>query len=208
MASVEEEIEMAEISAAMVKELREKTGAGFMECKKALTENGGDTAKAAEHLRKKGVETAGKKADRATKEGWIGSYIHNNGKIGVLVEVACETDFVARNEQFQDFLRDLSMHIAAMNPLAMSEEDLDPAIVAKERELIGGSDEVKSKPEQVREKIIDGKMKKYMSEVCFLDQAFVKDDKQTIRELITAKIATIGENITVRRFVRFELGAE
>ncbi|MGE3165278.1 MAG: translation elongation factor Ts [Planctomycetota bacterium] len=198
---------MAEISADLVKKLREMTGAGFMECKQALVATGGDLEKAAELNRKKGVEAAGKKASRATKEGWIGHYIHANGKIAVLVEVGCETDFVARNDQFQEFIRDLAMHVAATNPKSLAPEDLDPAIVAKERELIAESDEVKNKPVQVRDKIIEGKMKRFFSEVCFLEQPFVKDDKVTIRELLSSKIAKIGENMSIRRFVRFELGS-
>lgn len=190
-----------------MKKLREMTGAGFMECKQALVATGGDLEKAAELNRKKGVEAAGKKASRATKEGWIGHYIHANGKIAVLVEVGCETDFVARNDQFQEFIRDLAMHVAATNPKSLAPEDLDPAIVAKERELIAESDEVKNKPVQVRDKIIEGKMKRFFSEVCFLEQPFVKDDKVTIRELLSSKIAKIGENMSIRRFVRFELGS-
>lgn len=199
---------MADIDAQTVKELRSMTGAGFMECKKALTECNGNLQEAAEYLRKRGVETAGKKAGRATKEGWIGHYIHANGKIGVLVEVNCETDFVAKNDQFQELIRDIAMHIAAMNPASLSSEDLDPQLVEKEREILRESDEIKSKPAEIQDKIIDGKLGRYFSEVCLLEQSFVKDDKKTVGELMTEKIATIGENMSIRRFIRYEVGGE
>ncbi|MFQ5654956.1 MAG: translation elongation factor Ts [Planctomycetota bacterium] len=195
---------MSEISASVVKELRQKTGAGFMDCKRALSESGGDVDAAADLLRKRGVELAAKKAGRATSQGWIGSYVHSNGRIGVLVELNCETDFVARNDKYQVFLKDLCMHVAAMNPLALTPEDLDPELVEKERSIY--ADQVKDKPDGVREKIAEGKLNKYFSEVCLLHQPFVRDDKKTVQEVLTEQIATIGENMSIRRFVRLEMG--
>lgn len=177
-----------------------------MDCKRALTETSGDMAAAVDLLRKKLGAMASKKADRATNQGWIGHYVHNNGKIGVLVEVACETDFVAKNDKFQEFLKDVSMQIAAMGPLAVSSEDLDPAAVAKEREFF--VEEVKDKPADMQEKIVEGKLKKWYREVCLLDQAFVKDDKKSIQDLLSEMIATVGENMSIRRFSRLELGVE
>ncbi|MEM7165236.1 MAG: translation elongation factor Ts [Planctomycetota bacterium] len=196
-----------EISAQLVKQLRERTGAGFMECKKLLGETGGDIEQAVDLYRKSGAKAAGKKAGRATGEGAVGSYVHSNGKIGVLVEVACETDFVAKNETFQAFVKDLCMHVAATNPQALTSEELAPELVERERNVILESEEVQKKPEEFREKIVEGKMKKFFSEVCFLDQPFVKDDKLTIQELVNERIATIGENISIKRFVRYELGS-
>ena len=195
-----------QVSAQEVKQLRETTGAGFMECKKALTESAGDQEKAAQLLRKWGVQTTAKKAGRATGQGIIGSYVHTDGKLGVLVEVCCETDFVAKNEQFQSFVKDLCLHVTAMNPLALAPEDLDPAVLEKEREIIAEQDDIKSKPENIQEKIIEGRLKKFLAEVCLLQQPFVKDDKRTVQELLTEQIATIGENISIGRFVRLKLG--
>lgn len=197
---------MADISAKLVKELRERTGAGFMECKKLLGETGGDIEQAVDVYRKSGAKAAGKKAGRETREGWIGSYIHSNGKIGVLVEVNCETDFVAKNDTFQAFVKDICMHVAATNPQALTSAELPAELVERERSVILDSEEVKKKPEEFREKIVEGKMKKFFSEVCLLDQQFVKDDKMTIQELVNERIATIGENMSIRRFVRYELG--
>lgn len=197
---------MSGFSAKDVQELRKQTGAGMMDCKRALTETSGDMAAAVDLLRKKLGAMASKKADRATNQGWIGHYVHNNGKIGVLVEVACETDFVAKNDKFQEFLKDVSMQIAAMGPLAVSSEDLDPAAVAKEREFF--VEEVKDKPADMQEKIVEGKLKKWYREVCLLDQAFVKDDKKSIQDLLSEMIATVGENMSIRRFSRLELGVE
>ena len=197
---------MSEISASDVKKLREQTGAGFMDCKKALTETGGDLDKAADLLRKQGVKTAAKKAGRVTTQGWIGSYVHSNGKIGVLVEVLCETDFVAKNEVFQSFLKDLSMHIAAFNPQALDSDGLDPGVVNKERELFLESDEVQSEPENVRPKLVEDKMAEYYSEVCLLQQKWVKDNKRTVKDAFTDLVSSVGENMSISRFTRMEMG--
>lgn len=197
---------MSAVNAQAVKELRDKTGAGMMECKQALTESKGDMEKAVEYLRKKGIKDSEKKASRETKEGAIGYYVHSNMKIGVLVEVTCETDFVARGDEFQGFLKDISMHIAAMKPISLAREDVPAQVIEKERAIYENMDDVKAKPEKVRPKIIDGKMEKFFQEKCLLEQPFVKDPKITIKELLQSKIAVIKENIVVKRFVRFELG--
>lgn len=194
------------VNAQTVKDLRDKTGAGFMDCKQALTESNGDVEKAIEYLRKKGMKDADKKATRLTNEGAIGNYIHSNMKIGVLVEVTCETDFVARSDEFQNLLKDLAMHIAAMKPISVAREDVDPKIVEREKAVYAGMDEVLKKPENVRPKIMEGKLDKFFKERCLLEQIFVKDQKMTIKELLQSKIAVIKENITIKRFVRFELG--
>ena len=196
---------MSEISSSLVKELRERTGAGMMECKKALTETKGDIEKAIDDLRKKGIAKAAKKADRKTEEGFIGSYIHSNGKIGVLVEICCETDFVGKNENFRSFAKDVAMHIAAANPLFLKREDIPVEFVEKERSI--HQETIKNKPDNIVEKIVDGKMAKYYSEVCLMEQPFVKDDQQTIQGFLTSKINEIGENIVIKRFVRFHLGS-
>lgn len=190
-----------------MKKLREKTNAGMMDCKEALKETGGDTEKAAEILRKKGISIAAKKAGRETKEGIIGSYIHTGSKIGVLVEVNCETDFVARNESFKNFVKDLTLQIASANPLFISQDQIPPEMIEKEKEIY--SAQIKGKPDHVTEKIISGKIAKWFSEVCLLDQVFVKPpNDKTIKELLTSKIAELGENITIRRFTRYHLGEE
>ncbi|MFN0057415.1 MAG: translation elongation factor Ts [Planctomycetota bacterium] len=201
---------MTEISAKDVAELRRRTGAGMMECKKALSECDGSIEKSEEYLRKRGIDKAAKKADRATSQGWIGHYVHTNGRIGVLVEVNCETDFVARNEKFQALVRDLCMHVCATptSPLALRPEELDPAIVARERAFFAESEDVLKKPANIRDKIVEGKVQKWLAEVCLLQQPFVKDTNVTIQQLITSMIATIGENITIKRFVRFQMGIE
>jgi elongation factor Ts len=193
------------ISADMVKELREKTGAGLMDCKRALSESSGDMEKAVTVLRQKGLATAAKKASRTASEGVVGSYIHMD-KIGVLVEVNCETDFVARTPDFRELVKDVAMHIAASNPSYVSKEDVPGDIVEKEKEIYRS--QVTNKPAQVVEKIVEGKLDKYFGDTCLLDQVFVKDpeQKQKIRDLITEKIAKLGENIVVRRFARFQLG--
>ncbi len=199
-----------EISANQVKDLREKTGAGMMDCKKALVESQGDFEKAVDFLRKKGLSAAAKKADRVAKEGSIGSYIHANGKIGVLVEINCETDFVARNEQFQNFVKDISMHIAAASPQYVRTEEVDASAVAKEREIL--IEQLKQdpknagKPQAVLDKIIEGRLAKFVDDVCLLKQPFVKDPSKTVEQLTTELIAKIGENIAIRRFARFTLG--
>ena len=196
---------MAEVSASMVKELREKTGAGMMDCKKALSECGGDFDKAEEWLRKKGITGAAKRSGRVAAEGLVGSYVHG-GKIGVLVEVNCETDFVARNEDFQALVKDIAMHVAAANPLYVRREEVPPEVLEKEKEIHRQQLRDQKKPEQMIEKILEGKMGKYYETVCLMDQYWVKDDKKRISELVTEKIAKIGENISIRRFVRYQVG--
>lgn len=193
-------------SAQAVKQLREKTGAGIMECKSALVESNGNEEKAIETLRKKGIAVAQKKSSRATKEGLIHSYIHMGGKIGVMVELGCETDFVAKNSDFQAFATDIAMHIAAANPLYLAKEDIPADFIEKEKDIF--KEQLKDKPENVMEKILEGKVAKIASEVCLLEQAYIKDDKISISDYLTATIARIGENIVIRRFVRYALGEE
>lgn len=193
-----------EITSQTVKELREKTNAGMMDCKRALAEAGGDIEKAETLLRQKGIAGASKKSSRATKEGIVASYIHLQGKVGVLVEVNCETDFVAKNEGFRAFVKDITLHIAAAQPLFVSREDVPEDLIAKEKEVYAG--QVKGKPENVVGKIVEGKLDKYFSTVCLLEQGFIKNPDQTIKELVAAKIAEIGENIVIRRFTRYSVG--
>ncbi|HVP69539.1 MAG TPA: translation elongation factor Ts [Anaeromyxobacteraceae bacterium] len=197
---------MAEISANAVKELREKTGAGMMDCKKALAEAGGDFTKAEEVLRKKGLSAAAKKAARVATEGAVASYVHMGGKIGVLVEVNCETDFAARNEAFQTLVKDVAMQIAASSPLYVRREEVPADVVAKELEIAKAQAREQKKPEPIIEKIAQGKLDKYYKEFCLLEQPFVKDDKKSVQDMITEQVAKIGENIQVRRFARFVLG--
>jgi elongation factor Ts len=198
------------ISAKQVKELRDRTGAGMMDCKKALGETGGDVEAAVTLLRKKGIASAEKRAGRAANEGVVDSYIHMGGRVGVLVEVNCETDFVARNERFRDFVHDVALHVAAMNPLFVSSEDVPEDWVAKEREVAEGMS--KDVPEQARGRAVEGRVAKRLKEVCLLDQEFVRDmgEKKppTIEELRARLSGEIGENITIRRFVRYELGGQ
>ena len=193
-----------EINPQLVKQLREKTNAGFMDCKRALAESGGDLQKAEAILRTKGMTSAGKKASRATKEGIVASYIHLQGKVGVLVEVNCETDFVARNENFRDFVKDITLHIAAAHPLYVNREQVPSKIVEAERAIYEA--QVKEKPANVVSKIVEGKLDKFYSTVCLLEQAFIKNPDQTIKELLNAKIAELGENIVIRRFTRYLVG--
>jgi elongation factor Ts len=193
-----------DIDSQLVKQLREKTNAGFMDCKRALTESGGDLEKAEAILRTKGIASAGKKASRATKEGIVASYIHLQGKVGVLVEVNCETDFVARNENFRGFVKDITLHIAAAHPLYVSREQVPSKIVEAERAIYEA--QVKDKPANVLGKIVDGKLDKFYSTVCLLEQAFIKNPDQTIKELLNAKIAELGENLVIRRFTRYLVG--
>jgi elongation factor Ts len=188
----------------LVKQLREKTNAGFMDCKKALAESAGDLEKAEAYLRTKGIASAGKKASRATKEGIVASYIHLQGKVGVLVEVNCETDFVAKNENFRNFVKDITLHIAAAHPLYVSREEVPAKSVESERAIYAA--QVTGKPENVVSKIIEGKLDKFYSTVCLLEQGFIKNPDQTIKELISAKIAELGENIVIRRFTRYLMG--
>jgi elongation factor Ts len=197
---------MAEVSAQLVKELREKTGAGMMDCKKVLAEAGGDFAKAEELLRKKGLAAAAKKSTRAATEGAVASYIHMGGKIGVLVEVNCETDFVARTEGFQSLVKDIAMQIAAAAPLWVRREEVPPEIVAKELEIAKAQMRDQKKPEAILEKIATGKLEKFYETNCLLEQPFVKDDKKKIQEVLTDAVAKIGENLQIRRFARFVLG--
>ncbi|MDD5746345.1 MAG: translation elongation factor Ts [Candidatus Omnitrophica bacterium] len=189
-----------------IKLLREKTNAGFMDCKKVLTETNGDMEKAVAELRKKGLAVAAKRAGKSTKEGCVESYIHLGGKIGVLVEINCETDFVARNEQFKAFVKDIAMQIAAANPLYLNPEDVPPTLVNKEKEIFAA--QAGDKPANVLEKMLAGKLNKFYQEVCLMEQPYVKDDKITIKDYLNAVIAKIGENIVIRRFVRFQLGEE
>ncbi len=194
-----------QITAKMVGDLRERTGAGLMNCKKALVETDGNFDEAIELLRKKGEATAAKKAGRDASEGIVGSYIHLGGKVGVLVEVNCESDFVAKTDDFNQLVRDVAMHIAAANPVCVSRDDIDPAILEKERQVAEGQAE--GKPEQAIVKIVEGKLNKFLSESCLMEQAFVKNPDQTIQELLTSAISKMGENIVVKRFARFQIGA-
>jgi elongation factor Ts len=195
-----------QITPAMIKELREQTGAGIMDCKEALTASNGITVEAIDFLRKKGLQAAAKRATRSTQEGMVGSYIHGGGRLGVLVEVNCETDFVARTEDFQDLVHDLAMQVAASIPLYLSREDVPAETVTKEQHIYEEQAKASGRPAQAVPKIVEGRLEKYFQEVCLLDQPFVKDPSMTIQELIKAKIAKMGENIMVRRFVRFQLG--
>jgi len=194
------------ITAQAVKELREKTGAGMMDCKKALVEVEGDLDKAVDYLRKKGVAKAAKRAGKETAEGIVDSYIHPGGGVGVLVEINCETDFVARTDDFQAFVRDIAMHIAATNPVALSADDIDPELMEKEREIYMGQAAEEGKPEEIAAKIVDGRLAKFRKENALLDQPFVKNPDETIAQLLQSKIAGLGENIIIRRFSRFAIG--
>jgi len=190
----------------LVKQLREKTNAGMMDCKKALVESGGDLEKAEAILRKKGIAGASKKSVRTAKEGIVGAYIHLHGKVGVLVEVNCETDFVAKNGTFRELVKDITLHIAAAHPLYVNRDQVPQESIERERDIFRA--QVKGKPEPVIDKIVEGKLEKYFATVCLLDQAFVKNPDQTIRELVSSKIAELGENIVVRRFARYAVGED
>lgn len=194
------------VTAASVKELREKTGAGMLDCKNALVEAGGDIEKAIKILREKGLSAAAKKADRIATEGVIESYIHAGGRIGVLVEINCETDFVGKTEEFKTFAKDIAMQIAAANPLYVRREDVPEEHLEQEREVLRAQALNEGKPEHIVEKIVEGRMGKFFEEHCLLEQQFIKDQDKTISELLNEKIAKIGENISIRRFVRYELG--
>lgn len=193
------------VTASMVKELRERTGAGMLDCKKALVEANGDLEKAVEILRKKGLSKAAKKAGRVAAEGIVDSYIHG-GRIGVLVEVNSETDFVAKNEEFRQFVRDIAMQIAAQNPKYVSREDVPAEVIEKEKEILRQQALNEGKPEHIVEKMVEGRLEKFYKEVCLLEQPFIKDPDVTIKDILTQKIAKIGENIKIRRFVRYEVG--
>jgi elongation factor Ts len=197
-----------QITAEMVKSLRESTGAGMMDCKKALEETAGNAEEAVDVLRKRGIAKAAKKAGRATSEGAVGSYIHAGGKIGVLVEIACETDFVARTDEFQELVKDVAMHIAAADPRFVRREEVGEAVLAKEREVYRDQALASGKPEAVVERIVEGKLEKFYAESVLLEQPFVKDPEMTVGELVAAKVGKLGENIQVRRFARYRLGEE
>ncbi len=197
---------MAEVTAQMVKQLRESTGAGMMDCKQALNETGGNMEAAVDFLRKKGLAAAAKKAGRVTAEGAVGSYIHGGGKLGVLVEVNCETDFVARTDAFQELVRDIAMHIAAAEPRSVRREEVTTDVLDREREIFRDQALASGKPANVVDKIVNGKIEKYFSEFVLLEQPFVKNPDVTVGQMIAEKVGKIGENIQVRRFVRFKLG--
>jgi elongation factor Ts len=194
-----------EISADLVKELRQRTGIGMMECKAALQEAGGDIEKAIEVLRKKGYARAKDKMDRAASEGLVGAYIHTNGRIGVLVEVNCESDFVGRNEEFKDLVKNIAMHIAAARPKYVSPEEIPADVLDQEKEIIREQLKDTKKPPEILDRIVQGKLSKYYEEVCLLDQAYIRDDKVKVKELVASAIAKLGENIKIRRFARFEI---
>ena len=195
---------MADIDPKLVKQLREKTNAGMMDCKRALTESGGDLEKAEASLRTKGIASAGKKATRATKEGIVASYSHLQGKVGVLVEVNCETDFVAKNENFREFVKDITLHIAAAHPLYVSRDEVSQKTIESERAIYEG--QVVGKPANVIDKIVAGKLDKFYSTICLMEQGFIKNPDQTIKELVATKISELGENIVIRRFTRYLVG--
>ncbi|MDP4158709.1 MAG: translation elongation factor Ts [Bacillota bacterium] len=198
---------MAAISAALVKELRERTGAGMMDCKKALTECDGDMEKASDFLREKGLAAAAKKEGRVAAEGTVEAYIHGGGRIGVLLEVNCETDFVARGDEFKALVRDLGMHIAAANPQYLNKEEVPAEVLQHEKDILKAQALNEGKPEKIVEKMVEGRIEKFYKEVCLLEQPFVKDPDKSVRELVLDKTAKIGERIVVRRFTRYELGA-
>jgi elongation factor Ts len=197
---------MSDVNPQLVKTLREKTNAGMMDCKRALDEAKGDLDKAEAILRTKGIAGAAKKASRATKEGIVAAYIHLQGKVGVLVEVNCETDFVAKNDNFREFVKDITLHIAAAHPLYVSRDQVPAALLEREKEIYRG--QVKGKPAAITEKIVDGKLDKFYSTVCLMDQAFIKNPDVTVSELIASKIAELGENMVIRRFTRYMVGEE
>jgi elongation factor Ts len=194
------------IEASLVKELREKTGAGMMDCKRALEEAGGDIEEAQKILRKKGITKVEKRAHRETKEGLVDAYIHPGGKIGVMIEVNCETDFVAKTDEFKRLTRDLAMQVAATDPLSVSSEDLDPSVIERETEIYKVQARETGKPEHIIDKIIKGRLQKFYQEFCLLDQAFIKDSDKSVRNLVTEVASKVGENIVIRRFVRYQLG--
>jgi elongation factor Ts len=198
---------MADISAEMVKELRDRTGAGFMDCKKALTEAGGDLDKATAILRERGLAAAAKKSSREAREGLVSSYIHTGGRVGVLIEVNCETDFVARTDEFQKLVKDLAVQVAGLSPLYVDQTSIPVEQLEAKKAELRADESVQKKPENIRDQIVEGQLKKWYAQVCLVDQPF-RDEERTVGELITEKIATIGENIVVRRFTRYALGEE
>ena len=195
-----------EVSASAVKELREKTGAGMMDCKKALAETGGDVQKAIDYLRQKGLAAAAKKADRVAADGAVGAYVHPGGKIGVLVEINCETDFVARTAEFQSLLKDIAMQVAAANPRYLRREEVSAAELDKEKEIYRQQALETGKPEKVVDKIVEGKIERFYSEACLLEQAFIKDPDKKVTDIVNESIGRLGENIQIRRFSRYHLG--
>lgn len=197
---------MAEVTANLIKDLRERTGAGMADCKKALVECDADIEKAIDYLRKKGLAKAAKKAGREATEGLVSSYIHGGGRIGVLVEVNCETDFVAKNEIFRDFVKDITLHIAAANPLYVTREQVPESLLATERDIFAA--QVTGKPDNIVEKIVSGKIEKFYGSICLLEQAFIKNSDITIKDLVSSKIAELGENIVIRRFTRYLVGED
>ena len=197
---------MAEITAALVKQLRDKTGAGMMECKKALTEANGNLGEAEVILRKRGIASASKKSARATKQGVIGTYIHPGSQLGVMVEINCESDFVARTEDFQQLVHDIAMQIAAADPLFLRKEDVTPELLEKEREIARDRARQEGKPEKILDKIVEGRLAKYYEEVCLYEQPFIKDNAVTVGQMIATKIGKLGENITIARFARMKVG--
>jgi elongation factor Ts len=194
------------ITSQMVKELRAKTNAGMMDCKKALTETGGDMEKAVDLLRQKGLAVAAKRSGREAKEGIVETYIHAGGKLGVLVEVVCETDFVAKTDDFKVFARDIAMHIAAINPVAISREEVPADLLQREKDIYINQAIESGKPQQIAEKMVSGKMEKYLSEICLLEQKFVKNQELTVQDLLNELILKMGENISIRRFTRYQIG--
>ena len=195
-----------EITAKMVKELREATGAGMMDCKRALKESDGEMEKAGEYLRKKGIASASKKEGRTTSQGVVGSYIHMGGKVGVLLEVACETDFVARTDDFQEFVHNVAMHIAAASPMAVTREEIDSALIDKEKEIYRAQMQDQGKAAEIIDKIVDGKVDKYYSEIVLLEQKYVKDPDVTVEDYLKSIIGSLGENMQIKRFARFQIG--
>jgi len=194
------------IDAAVVKNLREKTGAGMMDCKKALVETAGDIEKAIDFLRKSGISKAEKKGERTAKEGLIFSYIHHGGRLGVLLELNCETDFVAKTDGFSDLANNISMQIAATNPLSISRDEIDQSVLDREKEIFADQAKESGKPENIIDKIVDGKVEKYFAESCLLEQQYIKDPDRKVFDLITESVATLGENIVINRFIRFAIG--
>ncbi len=196
------------ITAQMVKELRDKTNSGMMDCKKALGETGGDMEKAVDFLRQKGLAVAAKRADRATSEGIIQSYIHAGGKLGVMVEVGCETDFVGKTDSFIDFAKDIAMHIAAANPVSLTRDDVADDLIQREKDIYTKQAQDSGKPDNIVEKIVEGKINKFYTEVCLMEQKFVKNPDISIQDLLNELIASLGENISIKRFARFQIGGE
>mgnify|MGYP000861817339 FL=1 len=197
---------MAEITAAMIKELRERTGAGFMDCKKALQETQGDLDKAIDYLREKGLAAAAKKAGRVAAEGLVDAYIHLGGRVGVLIEVNCETDFVAKTDAFKQFVRDMAMHVAASKPSYVSRDEVPEAVLEREKNIYRAAALNEGKPEKIVDRIVEGRLERFFKEVCLLEQPYIKDPDKTVQEVLQELIAQIGENITIRRFARFERG--